>query len=113
MTYGIFSDKRICLGLTHYLAERGATCWVMEWQGHGSSPPAAEQFAFETIALSGPPHRYLLAGRGGIAQGYRHGSIMLSRRAALEIWTELAAGPAPIAPLSWEVEADVRPANPA
>ncbi|BBF87631.1 esterase/lipase/thioesterase family protein [Aquitalea magnusonii] len=243
MTHGTFSDKRICLGLAHYLAKRGATCWLMEWRGHGSSPPAVEQFDFETIALydvpavlhylqqrekvvslhavthsggglallmcllrqpqwqplfgklvlfacqachaapspsrrlllrsarllssclgrvpgkrlgigvqdepfylmsqwfdwnlagrfvgqdgfdylpalahlphpvlavcadhdpfiappaacrrffqalSGPQHRYLLAGQGGIAQGYRHGSIMLSRRAALEIWPRVA-----------------------
>ena len=55
MTHGTFSDKRICLGLAHYLAGRGAICWVMEWRGHGSSPLAGDAFDFETIALYDVP----------------------------------------------------------
>ncbi|WP_287879498.1 alpha/beta fold hydrolase [Aquitalea sp.] len=55
MTHGTFSDKRICLGLAHYLAGLGAICWVMEWRGHGSSPPALEPFDFETIACCDIP----------------------------------------------------------
>ncbi len=51
LTHGTFSDKRICLGIAHYFAELGYTCWIMEWRNHGASPSTTVPFNFETIAL--------------------------------------------------------------
>ncbi len=50
LTHGTFSDKRICLGIAHYLAKLGHTCYIMEWRSHGNSPVPKNKFNFETIA---------------------------------------------------------------
>ena len=52
MLHGAFSDKRILLGLAHYLAEYGHRCYLMEWRGRGSSSVPKEDFNLETIALN-------------------------------------------------------------
>lgn len=51
LTHGTFSDKRICLGIAKYLAEKGFVCWIMEWRNHGASGKTTQSFNFETIAL--------------------------------------------------------------
>jgi predicted alpha/beta hydrolase len=51
LTHGTFSNKNICLGIAHYLAEAGYCCYVMEWRNHGESLPTTKKFNFETIAL--------------------------------------------------------------
>jgi predicted alpha/beta hydrolase len=33
-----------------YLAEKGFTCWIMEWRNHGKSSKSNQNFNFETIA---------------------------------------------------------------
>lgn len=51
LTHGTFSDKRVCLGIAHYLATRGHSCYIMEWRGHGDSSVPNATFNFETVAL--------------------------------------------------------------
>lgn len=66
MTHGTFSDRRICLGLARHLAERGFTCWILEWRGHGDSQRDPPPFNFETVALFdvAAALRYLLEEEG-------------------------------------------------
>ena len=55
LTHGTFSDKRVCLGIAHYFAKKGYTCWIMEWRSHGASSVVKEKFNFETVALEDFP----------------------------------------------------------
>lgn len=50
LTHGTFSDRRVCMGIASFMVERGYTCWIMEWRGHGASETPAQRFNFETIA---------------------------------------------------------------
>ena len=52
LLHGAFSDKRIHLGIAHYLAEHGYHCYIMEWRGHGNSPKSKKEYNLETIALN-------------------------------------------------------------
>ena len=62
MTHGTFSDKRVCMGIAAWLAEKGYTSWILEWRAHGSSSPSPEPFNFESIARHDLPvvFNYLL-----------------------------------------------------
>lgn len=55
MTHGLFSDRRICLGLAQFLADRGFICWILEWRGHGASARPPQTFDFETVARQDVP----------------------------------------------------------
>lgn len=50
LTHGTFSNRKICDGIASYLAEKGFTCWIMEWRNHGQSSKTQREFNFETIA---------------------------------------------------------------
>ena len=50
LTHGTFSNRKICDGIASYLAEKGFTCWIMEWRNHGKSSKTEQKFNFETIA---------------------------------------------------------------
>ena len=50
LTHGTFSNKKVCLGIASFLAEKAYTCWIMEWRGHGNSSTPPKEFNFETIA---------------------------------------------------------------
>lgn len=50
LIHGTFSDKRVFTGLSRYLAQSGARCWVMEWRSHGDSSVSDTLFNFETVA---------------------------------------------------------------
>ncbi|WP_201567915.1 alpha/beta fold hydrolase, partial [Psychrobacter immobilis] len=50
LTHGTFSDKQTCLRITHYLAQLGHHCYIMEWRGHGASSIPTDKFNFETVA---------------------------------------------------------------
>ncbi len=50
LTHGTFSNKKILLGITSYLVDKGFTCWIMEWRNHGNSSKTKQKFNFETIA---------------------------------------------------------------
>ncbi len=50
LTHGTFSDKKVCLGIASYLCQRGHTCYIMEWRGHGHSSVPKTKFNFETVA---------------------------------------------------------------
>jgi len=51
LTHGTFSNRKICMGMTSFLVEKGFTCWILEWRNHGNSPVTNAPFNFETIAL--------------------------------------------------------------
>lgn len=51
LLHGAFSDKRMHLGIAHYLAQHGYCCYIMEWRGHGTSPLPKEKYNLETVAL--------------------------------------------------------------
>ena len=51
LTHGTFSNKKICLGISKYLAKLGYSCYIMEWRNHGKSLTTKKKFNFETIAL--------------------------------------------------------------
>lgn len=51
LIHGTFSDKRVSLGIANYLTTLGASCYIMEWRGHGDSPAPKDTFNFETVAL--------------------------------------------------------------
>lgn len=51
LTHGTFSNRKICLGISRYLAKDGFTCWIMEWRNHGHSQDCHKPFNFETVAL--------------------------------------------------------------
>lgn len=50
LTHGTFSNRKVCKGIGTYLAERGYTCWVLEWRNHGESSFVNEPYNFEKIA---------------------------------------------------------------
>ncbi|WP_336166535.1 alpha/beta fold hydrolase [Acinetobacter sp. 161(2023)] len=51
LSHGAFSDKTVCMGIADYLASHGYICFILEWRGHGNSPPTDIPFNFETVAL--------------------------------------------------------------
>lgn len=51
LTHGTFSNRKVCMGITSFLLEKGYTCWILEWRNHGDSPSVKRPFNFETIAL--------------------------------------------------------------
>lgn len=55
LSHGTFSDRRICLSIAEYFAEKNYTCWIMEWRNHGSSSPSNKKINFENIATDDYP----------------------------------------------------------
>lgn len=51
LTHGMFSNKKICLGVAKYLANEGFICWILEWRNHGDSAKVDSSFNLETIAF--------------------------------------------------------------
>ncbi len=49
LNHGTFSDRRICLSISQYLATKGYNCWIMEWRNHGHSSPSNKKINFENI----------------------------------------------------------------
>lgn len=49
LTHGTFSNKKICLGISEYLVEKGFTCWILEWRNHGFSSKITGAYNFERI----------------------------------------------------------------
>lgn len=50
LTHGAFSNHRSCLALAEYLADRGFSCWIFDWRGHGGSAKASSRYTLDTIA---------------------------------------------------------------
>ncbi len=49
LTHGTFSNKKVCLGISEYLINKGYTCWVLEWRNHGHSSKIEGVYNFERI----------------------------------------------------------------
>lgn len=49
LTHGTFSNKKICLGISEYLIEKGFICWILEWRNHGFSSKINGAYNFEII----------------------------------------------------------------
>jgi len=55
LNHGTFSDRKICLSIAQYFAEKGYNCWIMEWRNHGSSSPSNKKINFENIGTEDYP----------------------------------------------------------
>jgi len=55
LNHGTFSDRKICLSISQYLAERGYNCWIIEWRNHGFSSPSNKKINFENIGIDDYP----------------------------------------------------------
>lgn len=53
LAHGTFSNHRTCAGLARYLASKGYTCWLIDFEGHGNSQEAHPGLNFENMFLSG------------------------------------------------------------
>ncbi|MFK8009237.1 MAG: alpha/beta fold hydrolase [Saprospiraceae bacterium] len=62
LSHGTFSDRRICLSIAQYFAEKEYNCWIMEWRNHGASSPSNKKINFENIGTDDYPivFEYLL-----------------------------------------------------
>lgn len=49
LTHGTFSNRKICLAISEFLANNGYTCWILEWRNHGDSSKIAGPYNFEII----------------------------------------------------------------
>ena len=55
LAHGTFSNHRTCGGLARYLAGLGHDCWLIDYEGHGSSEVSQPSASFESLFLSGTP----------------------------------------------------------
>jgi predicted alpha/beta hydrolase len=55
LNHGTFSDRKICLSISQYFAEKGYNCWIMEWRNHGFSSPSNKKINFENIGTEDYP----------------------------------------------------------
>jgi len=55
LSHGTFSDRRICLSIAQYFAEKEYNCWIMEWRNHGASSPSNKKINFENIGTDDYP----------------------------------------------------------
>lgn len=51
LAHGTFSNHRACRGIAQYLSKRGYDCWILDFQGHGSSEKPVAEPDFESMCL--------------------------------------------------------------
>ncbi len=49
LSHGTFSNRKVCMGISTFLVEKGYTCWILEWRNHGDSSETKQPFNFESV----------------------------------------------------------------
>ena len=51
LSHGTFSNHRSVQGLAQYLSDNGYDCWILDFQGHGSSDKPKKEPSFESMCI--------------------------------------------------------------